>query len=70
MTLILAILASIGLAFTLCWGWVLLAIENNVPGIIIGVVGIFIGFYIPGTILRWIYKEEIAKLESERSEDK
>ncbi len=70
MKLISDVILSILIMFVCSFAWGMYASENNVPGILIGVVGLGIGFFLPGFILRWIYKEEIAKLKSEESEDK
>lgn len=51
------------------WSWVAVTIEREYNPVFIAVVAMMISFMVPIRLLKWIYKEELEELESERPEE-
>lgn len=63
------ILLCVVLGILLSWSWVAVTIEREYNPVFIAVVAMMISFMVPIRLLKWIYKEELAKLKSERPEE-
>lgn len=63
------ILLCVVLGILLSWSWVAVTIEREYNPVFIAVVAMMISFMVPIRLLKWIYKEELEELESERPEE-
>lgn len=63
------ILLCVVLGILLSWSWVVVTMDLEYNAVFVAVVAMMISFMVPINLLKWIYKEELAKLKSEQPEE-